>query len=320
MKLLKRRNDAAGFDRLRYTDEWIGAVVLLALAIFVGAVLEAGVVRRWLRPDAQLRIVLPQSGFGGLAVGADVDVLGTHAGTVRDIQVNPDGEMSALATIEYQTKPFIKRDSKALIRLRYAVAGSAYVDISRGTGADMDWNYAVLTATVEPNPADALTQTAKDVSARVVPILDNALHATQSLDEIMAGIKAGQGSAGRLLVDDTLIRQVEDTVGALKDQIAKLSPIMAGVPGLLGQTRDALGNVQSVTKDVARATPQLPTLARNATESTSNLPALLTQAQATMAELERLLAQLRGSWLLGGGGGPPPRPGVARLPPRDVRP
>ncbi len=317
--LQKRRpDDPPQLLRLRHTDEWVGLLVILALALFVGAIFEAGVLRRWLRPDSVLRIVLPQNGSGGLAVGADVDVLGTHAGSVTRIVLNPSGEMYALATIERQTEAFIPRDSTATIRLRYGVAGAAYVSIARGTGTAMNWDYAVLTATAEPNPADTVTATLNKVTADVLPTLEHALHAMTALDDVVGGIKAGQGSAGRLLTDDTLIRQAEDTVGTLKAEIAQLGPTLALVPGLLNQSRGVLANVQSMSRDAARATPQLPTLARNAVDSTANLPMLLTQAQATTAELGKLLTQLQGSWLLGGSGAP--KPNSVRLPPREVRP
>jgi len=317
--LQKRRpEDPPQLLRLRHTDEWVGALVLLTLALFFGAIFEAGVLRRWLRPDLELRIVLPQAGFGGLAAGADIDVLGTHGGSVREIVLNPNGELYALATIERQADAFIQRDSTAKIRLRYGVAGAAYVDISRGAGMPMDWRYAVLTAIVEPNPADTITATLNKVTADLLPTLEHALHAMAALDDIVGGIKAGQGSAGRLLTDDTLMRQAEDTVATLKAEIAQLGPILALVPGLLSQSRGVLANAQSISHDAARTTPQLPGLARSFSESAAGLPALLTQAQTTTAELGRLLAQLRGSWVLGGDGAP--RPNTLRLPPREVRP
>jgi len=317
--LQKRRPDAQPqLLRLRHTDEWVGLLVILALALFFGSIFEAGVLRRWLRPDLELRIVLPQTGFGGLAVGGDIDVLGTHAGSVKQIVLNPTGEMYALATIERQAEALILRDSTATIRLRYGVAGAAYVDVTRGTGAPMNWSYAVLNATAEPNPADTLTTTLNKVTADVLPTLEHALHAMAALDDVASGIKSGQGSAGRLLTDDTLIRQAEDTVSTLKGEIARLGPILAPVPGLLEQSHGVLSNVQSITRDTARTATQFPALARNVTDSTSNLPALLTQVQATTAELGRLLVQLRGSFLLGGDGAA--KPAAQRLPPREVRP
>ena len=317
--LQKRRpDDPPQLLRLRHTDEWVGLLVVLALALFFGAIFEAGVLRRWLRPDLELRIVLPQSGFGGLAVGADIDVLGTHGGSVKQIVLNPNGEMYALATLERQTDAYIQRDSTATIRLRYGVAGAAYVDVTRGSSGPMNWRYAVLTATVEPNPADTITATLNKVTADVLPTLEHALHAMAALDDVVSGIKAGQGSAGRLLTDDTLMRQAEDTVTTLKAEIAQLGPILALVPGLLNQSHGVLANVQSISRDAAKTTPQLPGLVRGFADSASGLPALLTQAQSTTAELGRLLTQLRGSWVLGGDG--VAKPSMLRLPPREVRP
>ena len=72
-------------DHVRHTNEWVGLMVVLAALLFVGAVLEAGVLRDWFRPVSRLRILLPQSGVGGLAVGADIDVLGIRAGTVTRV-------------------------------------------------------------------------------------------------------------------------------------------------------------------------------------------------------------------------------------------
>lgn len=58
--------------RVRYADEWVGILVLVALVILLGAVIEAGVLRDWLTPAGRLRIVLPENGVSGLSVGDDL--------------------------------------------------------------------------------------------------------------------------------------------------------------------------------------------------------------------------------------------------------
>lgn len=317
--LQKRRPDEARrLLRLRHTDSWVGALVILALVVFFGAIFDAGVIRRFLNPDLTLRLVLPKTGFGGLTAGADIDLLGTHAGNVREVQLNPDGSMYAVAEVSRQSANFIKRNSKATVRRRYGVAGAAFVDISRGTGAGLEWSYAVLPVAVEPNPADTIVATLNQVRAELLPTLDHAQHAMTTIDALVTGLKNGQGSAGRLLVDDSLIHKAEDTVALLKGQIAKLAPILDHLAPLLDQSHAILGNLQSASADVKRTTPQLPAIARNARDATANLPALLTQAQASTEELQKLLAQLRGLWILGGSGTPPPAP--RRLPSQEVHP
>jgi len=75
--------------RLRHTDEWIGALVLAAVALLLIAALQAGVLRDWFKPTAELRLILPSTGLAGLEVGGDVEILGTKAGQVREIVLDP---------------------------------------------------------------------------------------------------------------------------------------------------------------------------------------------------------------------------------------
>src|SRR6185369_12803004 len=113
--------------RLRHSDEWVGVLVVAAVLLFVGAVLEAGLLRDWFRPVTSLRIVLPREGVGGLAVGAEIEVLGIRAGAIRRIVLNPNQQIYAVADIDEQAKAFIRRDSHAVIRRRFGVVGAAYV-------------------------------------------------------------------------------------------------------------------------------------------------------------------------------------------------
>lgn len=325
--------------RLRHTDELVGLLVVVAVMAFVGAMLEAGVLRDWFRPVSHLHVVLPQSGVGGLAIGADIEVLGIHAGTVRRIILNPNQEMYAEADIDQQADAFIRRDSAAVIRRRFGLAGAAYIDISRGTGAPMNWSYAVIEATTERAPTDTISAMIDDIRQRILPVLDDAKHAMDALAAISDDVKQGHGTVGRLLTDDTLVRETEQTVMTANDQIAALGGVIAklddaarqtddlvqraasgkdGVPSLIKRADALLQNLQSATRDAARATPQLPAIARNVAGGTADLPALLTQTQVTAAQLEALLTQLRGSWLLGGGGNQAPP--QTRLPATKLQP
>ena len=325
--------------RLRHTDEWVGLLVLLAALLFVGAVLEAGLLRDWFRPVSHLRIVLPQSGVGGLAIGADIEVLGIHAGAVSRIVLNPNQQIYAEADIDAQANAFIRRDSTAVIRKRFGLAGAAYVDITRGVGAPLDWRYAVIEATTERAPTDTISAMIDEIRQKILPVLDDAERTMSAIAVVSEGLQRGHGTLGRLLMDDTLARQAEQTVGNVNERVTALGPIIArlddvarsadelaglaasgkeGIPNLLRRVDALLQNLQTATRDVARATPHLPQIARNVETGTANLPSLLTQTQITAAELEALLVQLRSSWLLGGSDNTPaPR---TRIPATQLQP
>ena len=179
----------------------------------------------------------------------------------------------------------------------------------------------------------------RQVLQRLQPVLDDTKRAMDSAVTIADNLREGHGTLGRLLTDDTLARHADETVVAAKEQIAALSPLMSqlneaarqaddllklaasgkeGVPSLVRRADSVIQSLQSAARDVSRATPYFPDIARNLAGGTASLPSFMTQAQLAAAELERLLTQLRGSWLLCGGGSQPPP--STRLPASRIQP
>ena len=336
----------------RYVNEAVGALVVLAMVLFMAAVLQAGVLRAWFDPPLPLRVLLPPDGLSGLAAGSEVELLGTRVGQVKRIVVEPDQRMHAEVALDRSMASFVRKDSEATIRRRFGVAGAAFLDVSRGDKEPLDWAYAVIPATTERAPTEGIGQMIDEVRTRVLPIVADIQRATASVaaiaekvndpsGEVQAmvrdvraltrRIEAGEGAVGRLLNDDTLVREVEASVQEANRRLREARAIVAELEaaareatamtrGLRQRAERTLQNVASITADLARATPQIPAIARNVEASTGNVPQVLLQAQQTALELERLLAQLRGHWLLGGDGGEAGQPAARRQPAAEVRP
>jgi phospholipid/cholesterol/gamma-HCH transport system substrate-binding protein len=324
--------------RLRHTDELVGFLVLLAVLVLLGAILEAGFVGRWFQPTSTLRLVLPAAGGGGLASGADIEVLGTHAGNIRRIVINPNQGMYAVAEIDDQIRGLIPRDSTAVIRRRFGIAGAAYVDVQRGSGPPMDWSYAVIDATTERAPTDSISALIDEAREKVFPILTDAGRAAHSLASLLEKVERGEGNAGRVMTDETLMHNAETALAGADDAIQTLNHLLArlddaaaeagalvksardgktGLPALLRQADKILADFRPAMRDLGAAATRAPAISRNIEETSQDLPALLLQTQATAGQLEKLLIQLRGHWLLGGGSASPePR----RLAPTQARP
>ena len=314
---------------LRNSDEWIGLLVLLSIGLFLAAVLHAGLLSDWFRPTDILRVMLPETGSQGLSTGADVQVLGTKVGSVRRVVVDPSQRMYAEAELDQQATAFIRRDSHAVVKKQFGVAGAAFLDISRGTGPSLDWNYAVIDAVTERDPTENIGAMIDQVKQKVFPILDDAAKTMHALADTAQAMAQGHGDIGRLLKDETLANQLNQTLANLKIATEQLNTSLAdvtavtatasgpqGVPALLRRADDSLASVQKATHDLANATPRLPAITRDLNTTTANLPALLTQSQQTAAELEKTLDQLRHTWPLSGSTAPEQR----RLSPGEVRP
>jgi phospholipid/cholesterol/gamma-HCH transport system substrate-binding protein len=362
---------APGF---RYANEVAGALVLLAILIFVGAVLQAGVMRQWFNPPNKLTVNLPPDGLSGLSAGAEVEILGTRAGEVRRIIIRAEKEnqakwqaMQAEVALDPAMREFVRSDSKASIRKRFGVAGAAFLEISRGEGRPLDWTRASINAESERAPTETMGAIIDEVRTKIFPIIEDtqrAIHAVANMVEkindpqgdvmrmvgelrsLVDRIERGEGAVGRLLNNDTLVRELEKTVIEANKRIVEAQGVVAEIekvsreaagaareannvmrsvsrqserlPTIMQNAEKTLASVQSVAADLAKATPQLPVIARNVEASTAGIPTLLAQTQQTTLELERLLKQLQSHWLLGGaGGGGRDAP---RQPPLQVRP
>lgn len=302
---------------MRHVNEWVGGLVLAAVALFVAAVLQAGVLGPLLTPALTLRVVLPPEGTAGLSAGAQVEVLGTRAGDVRRIVIDPRQQLYAEVRLSTGMDTFVRRDSRVFIRRQFGVAGAAFLEITRGNGEMLDWEYAVLEVTREQAPTESIGQLIEELRAKLVPMIDDVGRITRATATTVERIAEGQGTVGRLLADDTLARELETAAGQLDRTLAEANAVVIEVrravatagtaadslPRLIDLAEASLANARTITGDLARASPQAPRISRDVAAATAVLPGLLTQVQQASLELERLLAALRANPILGGGRG-----------------
>jgi len=319
-------------------NEIVGAVVLACVAIFVAALVNAGLVKDWFQPSFTLRILLPDEGVSGLAPGAEVQVLGTRAGEVRRIVIDPNQRMHAIAAVEDQMRPFIRRDSQVSIRRQFGIAGAAFIYISRGHAAELDWRYAVISATSERGPTDTIGQVVDELRGKIIPLIDDIQKAVQAftavaqravdpagpLEQTMAAaagiarrVEKGEGVAGRLVANEKIAADLEGTLLSLRELAGQLERTSKDprVGEIVQKTNSILTSLQTTTRGLAETTPKI---SQNVVSTTDALPTTLLQAQLAAHELELLLAQLRHHWLFGGSG--PAAPAGTRAPAVQVRP
>lgn len=340
--------------KFRYTNETVGLFVLITLLIFVAGLIYSGQVRKWFNPGETLKVVLPDEGLFGLAEGSTVEILGTKAGEVRNIVINPDQKIHANVRIDSDMAVFVRSDSKAMIRKTFGIAGDAYLEITRGTGAPLDWEYAVLTVESDRKTSDTLAELIEELRAKILPVVDDAHKAIlmltavakdlqdpdkgvqqllTNLNSIADRIDRGEGTIGRLLTEDKLIRDLEALVARmgpifddLKKTIQNVSEFSkefdietGDIPKITRDLKKTMASMEMIMKDLSQATPYLPQIVKNVGDTTDSVPVLVLQVQQVMAELERLIQQLQSHWLLGGGSGQPSQT-ATRISPLEVNP
>ena len=348
-------------SKFRYTNEAVGLFVLITLLLFFSGLIYSGRVREWFNPGETLRVLLPDDGLSGLTIGSTVEILGTKAGEVRDIVINPSEKMHANVRIDREMAVFVRSDSKATIRRTFGIAGDAYLEITRGFGQPLDWEFAVISAVSDRKPTDTVGELIDEMRAKVLPVIDDAQKAIQvflavaeelqdpnkgvqqllaNMNSITDRIERGEGTIGRLLTEDKLIRELESLIARLNTETGRLGPVLddleatmqnvaafstqfnaqsGDIPEIARSLKETLASAEAVMKDLSQTTPQLSKIVKNVGDTTDTVPVLVLQVQQVMIELERLIKQLQTSWLLGGGSSEDSQT-AGRLSPLEVKP
>ena len=340
--------------KFRYTNETVGLFVLITLLVFIAGLIYSGQVRKWFNPGETLKVVLPDEGLFGLAEGSAVEILGTRAGEVRRIVINPDQKIHANVRIDSEMAVFVRSDSEATIRKTFGIAGDAYLEITRGKAEPLDWKFAVITVESDPKASDTLADLIEELRAKILPVIDDAHKAVlmltavardlqdpnkgvqqllTNLNSIADKIESGEGTIGHLLTDDKLVRDLEDLISRMApilDDMKKTTENISefstefdketgDIPQITRHLKETLASMEMVMKDIRAATPQLPQIVKNVGETTDSAPIIALQVQQVIVELELLIQQLQSHWLFDGGASQPPQT-TDRISPLEVSP
>jgi phospholipid/cholesterol/gamma-HCH transport system substrate-binding protein len=230
--------------QLTWSELRVGLFVLvglLILAVAIFYVTGAGV----FGPKYRLKTFMPE--VSGLATGAPVRLDGVEIGNVERISIVPrehgkppdhmhNIEVDMRLDRRYQND--ILTDSAATL-VTEGLLGNRYVNIQRGyTGVPIKDGQAIP-ATEE--------KAIKEVVERSADVLANLNALSDDVKDLIAGVREGRGTLGKLLTDDQAYRHL-NSILAKGDEIASSVQSGKGTVGKLVMT-DEMGNKVENTLD-----------------------------------------------------------------------
>lgn len=151
----------------------------------------------------------------GLQVGNNVRFAGINVGVVEDIQIVTDSSVKVILTLNSDVRKFIKKDARLSIGSD-GLMGDKLVVISPGAGTS---NESVKggeqLSAVNPFDVDKLIN-------KLTKIADNAGDVVEGLASIVNKVNNGKGSIGRLLNNDKMARNMENTVKQAQTTMANV--------------------------------------------------------------------------------------------------
>jgi phospholipid/cholesterol/gamma-HCH transport system substrate-binding protein len=269
-----------GRERLAAVGAFVvGGALLFAVGLFlIGE-------RRMLFTDT-FQVYAEFKQLAALDTGAKVRVAGVDAGEVEEIRVptGPSARFRVRMRVRSDLRPLIRIDSVALIQ-NDGLVGNKFVQIQTGTDAaaaiadqgtiqsrepfdigDLMVSMSDTLATVNTMLGDvkggvdvaltALTSTAsdaqtlmQDMSGEVRTILKSADQVSQDLQAIVATVREGRGTLGKLLTDDALHASVRSMAGDAEKAVATVRQASEEARAAIADLRGEKGPVKGVTAD-----------------------------------------------------------------------
>ncbi len=329
--------------KFRYVNEIVGAFVLLVILLLIAGVIFAGHYQGWFRPVHTIKLTFPEEGSLGLKKGSEVEILNTVVGTVDKIDIDENEKMIGEIKITGNWFRFIRADSKAKVAKRYALAGDAFITITKGTGerlkdggtlvAEKDTEILQLAQDLLNQVREAtipllgqIRTTAEEYGGLAADLRDTngpIMKVAGNVEQLTARMKSDDGPLMKILADlhqmAAGINNGEGTVGKLLRDPAtaeQINAILKQVQDTIAQTQQSIGQVQKILDDVKKTTAQLPPMTAKVGHEADDLPGLVLQTQETLREAERLIEGIQKHWLIRDYI-PQPKP-TELIPPSDV--
>ena len=185
----------------------LGIFVSSAVLLFVIAIYFIGNRQQLFSGTFHLSGVFPD--ISGLQVGNNVRFSGINVGIVKDIEQITDSTVRVDMQIEDRTQKFIKTDATAIIGSD-GLMGSKLIIILAGIAGEEEISDNDFIQTERPVTMDDILENLKVTTG-------NAALITSDLAIIVANMREGNGTIGKLLMDTVLAENIGQMMVSVKE-------------------------------------------------------------------------------------------------------
>lgn len=194
----------------------LGLFVMTGIGLFVLGIFIIGKQKNLFNPVFKLTANFQN--VSGLQVGNTVRFSGINIGTVDNIKFVNDTTVNVEMLIKKEVQRFIKSDSNAGIGSE-GIIGDKVVVISQGDFTSKIVRNGQMIASSEPIETDAIMKSLQITA-------DNAAIASEGVNDILAQINSGEGTLGRLIKDEKMAANIDQTIINMKKSTKSLDENM----------------------------------------------------------------------------------------------
>ena len=328
---------------IRFADQIVGALVILALAILVVVVFMLGKSQRWFTHDYQYKTYLNSA--SGLSPNMALQYKGFTIGHVKKIMLAEDDSVEVLFIIFEEHNHRVKEGSVVELQASpIAVLGNAFI-FHPGKGTEIITEGSTIPEKNSPRAKQLIAMELVDMPEASDSINNIINQVNMLLETINVSLAGSEGSEelplGQILANvemvtselsdklTPILTNLETLTGDLSERI---SPILTNVETITDQLADPSGTVMSILDSEGPIYSDIVELLNSVTDIINSLerviefiPAklpqislLLSDLHSTLTEAEKLIVALTNNPLLKGGVPELQETGPGAATPRDL--
>lgn len=212
----------------------VGIFIILGIAILIITVLTLGGQQKTFEKSVTVKAIFDD--VQGLQKGNNVWFSGVKIGTIKKISFYQNAQVEVDINIEQKAQEYIRKNAKAKISSD-GLIGNKIIVLYGGTPNVAAVESGDMLAVEKAVGSDEIMSTLQ-VNNR------NLLDITNDLKQISRRLANGEGTAGKLLTDETLMNQLQSTMGTLRNAVANTERLTSSFSGYAAKlnTRGSLAN------------------------------------------------------------------------------
>lgn len=284
--------------KFRYVNEIVGGFVLLVFLLLLAGVIVAGNAQHWFEPMHEIELRFPPEGSMDLLKGAEVMLLGARVGSVQDILVDTDGNITGSIRVRGSFMRFVREDSIALVKKKMVVTGDAFIELTRGSGAELPKIGAEIECVKDTEIMQMLEEALMTLQKEAEHTLGLVNAAIKEYTQLAAGMNDPDGNLQALLANANGLLEDIRTGSGLPAKLLS-DPAMADEVGeIIVQVRHLIEKVNLMAVDLQVVVAKLPPMAETVAGEVDHLPVVIGETQTLMRETTTLLDGLQKHWFL----------------------
>ena len=284
--------------KFRYVNAIVGGFVLLVVLLLLAGVLVAGHAQHWFEAMYEIDLKFPPEGSMELQKGAEVMLLGAKVGSVQDILVDEEGNITGTMRVRGPFMRFVRADSIALVKKKLVVTGDAFIELTRGTGAELPRAGGEIWCMKDTEIMQMLEEALEDLQKKAAETVGLVNQAIEEYTRLAAGMNDPQGNLQQLLANASgLLEDIRRGPG-LPAKVLNDPAMAKEVEGIVAQARELMAKVNAMASELQAVVAKLPPMADTVAGEVDHLPVVIGDSQALMRETTTLLDGLQKHWFL----------------------